>query len=215
LKRKDRKIRGFYFITDSHLSRAGNFSDVKSALQAGVQVIQYRHKFYGTKEMYAQALKLRRLCQEAIFLVDDRVDIAQAVDADGIHLGQEDIPCAVARKVLGKDKIIGVTVHSLKEARAAQKSGADYLAVGPIFRTLTKKNPRSPVGTGLIKKIKKEISLPVVAIGGINLANAAAVIDARADGLCAISAVVTRPNVKKEVEKFQRLFKEKRGRRCS
>lgn len=198
---------GYYFITDSGLSRAGNISDVRNAVKAGVKFIQYREKQLNAKEMYQEALALRKICNKANFLVNDRLDIALGVEADGVHLGQEDLPFGVVRKLLGKRKIIGVTVHNLKEAREMQKLGADYLSVSPIFATKTKLDAGIPVGINLIKSIKKHISIPVVAIGGINLSNAGEVIRAGADGFCAISAVVTKREVKKEIEKFQQLFK--------
>lgn len=198
---------GYYFITDSSLSRAGNTSDLKNALAARVKFVQYRQKKASTQELYQEALKLRRMCKDNIFLVNDRVDIALAVDADGVHLGSEDLPYAVARKLLGKKRLIGLTVRSLGEAKVAQKLGADYLGVSPIFSTLTKKDAGLPTGARLIKEIKKSVSLPIVAIGGINLLNAPEVIRSGADGLCAISAVVTKPEVKKEIEKFQALFR--------
>ncbi len=198
---------GYYFITDASLSRAGNISDVKNALLAKVKFVQYRTKDLSTKEMYAEAFKLRKICRKATFLVNDRLDIALGVDADGVHLGQDDLPYQVARRLLGEKKIIGVTVHSVREAKEAQKLGANYISVSPIFKTKTKDDAGKPVGITLLKKIKKEVSLPVVAIGGINLLNVARVIRAEADGLCAISAVVTKRDVKRKIEKFQGLFK--------
>lgn len=198
---------GYYFITDASLSLAGNISDVKNALLAKVKFVQYRAKHLSTKEMYTEALKLRKICRKATFLVNDRLDIALRVDADGVHLGQDDLPYQVARKLLGEKKIIGVTVHSAKEAKEAQRSGADYLGVSPIFATSTKQDAGKPVGIALLKKIRKEVSIPIVAIGGIGLSNAAEVIRTGADGLCAISAVVTKRNVRREIEKFQGLFK--------
>jgi thiamine-phosphate pyrophosphorylase len=197
---------GFYFITDAHLSRRGNLSDVKSALQAKVKVVQYRNKSATTRDMLKEALELKRACKNTIFLVNDRLDIALAVNADGVHLGRHDMPYALARKLLGKNKVIGLTVHSLKEAKLAQKLGADYLGVSPIFATKTKSDSGKPCGVELIKKIKRQLDIPIIAIGGINLKNAPRVISAGADGLCAISAVVTKPDVKKEIERFQELF---------
>lgn len=197
---------GFYFITDRVLSRRGNLSDVKSALRAGVKFIQYREKYASTAEMLKEALCLKRICNNAVFLVNDRVDIALAVNADGVHIGKDDMPYAAARKLLGKKKIIGVTVHSLREAKAAEKSGADYLGVSPVFASSTKKDAGKPAGVRLIKKIKKRVSIPLIAIGGINLKNAPSVISSGADGLSAISAVVTKPEVKEGIKKFQRLF---------
>ncbi len=199
-------LKGYYFITGSSLSRAGNISDVKNALAAGVKVIQYRNKVSATKEMRAEALELKSLCKNALFLINDRLDIALSVNADGVHLGCGDMPYSAARKLLGGDKIIGLTVHSVREAEEAQKLGADYIGVSPIFATKTKSDAGKAAGTGLIREIKKRVSLPLIAIGGINLSNAKEVIAAGADGLCAISAVITKPDVKKEIEKFQELF---------
>jgi len=198
---------GYYFITDASLSLAGNISDVKNALLAKVKFVQYRTKHLSTKEMYTEALKLRKICRKAIFLVNDRLDIALGVDADGVHLGQDDLPYQVARKLLGEKKIIGVTVHSVKDAKEAKESGVDYLSVSPIFATNTKQDAGKPSGTALLKKIREAVSIPIVAIGGIGLSNAAEIIRTGADGLCAISAVVTKRNVRREIEKFQGLFK--------
>lgn len=203
-------ISGYYFITDEKLSKAGNVSDVKNAVSAGVKIIQYRNKCGSTKEMYDEAVKLKKICRKknVIFIINDRMDIAIASGADGVHIGQDDMPYSVVRKILGKNKIIGVTVHTLKQASDAEKSGADYLGVSPIFSTATKHDAGCPTGISLIKKIKSRLcgTIPVVAIGGINLSNAGEVIAAGADGLCAISAVITKKNIKKEIKKFQKLF---------
>ena len=200
-------MRGFYFITDARLSRAGNISDVKNALAAGVEVVQYRNKEACSADMYAEARELRRLCRDVIFLINDRLDLALAVGADGVHLGRDDLSYWPARKILGKKKIIGLTVHSLVEAQGAERLGADYVGVSPIFKTRTKADAGRPAGIKLIEQIKKKVSIPVIAIGGINLANAEAVIRAGADGLCAISAVVGQTDVKKRISDFQRLFR--------
>ncbi len=165
-------MKGYYFITDAALSRRGNMSDVKDALAAGVKIVQYRAKEVGTREMLAEAQELKNLCRGAIFLVNDRVDVALAVDADGVHLGQEDMPYETARRLLGAGKIIGITVSNLEEARAAARQGADYLGVSPIFFTRTKADAGAPTGLALIKEIRNAVSLPLVAIGGITLANA-------------------------------------------
>jgi thiamine-phosphate pyrophosphorylase len=187
-----KRISGYYFITDARLSRAGNISDVRSALSCGVGVVQYRNKDAAARQMYDEALQLGQMCREAgaACLINDRLDIALAVDADGVHLGQSDMPLAVARKLLGPEKIIGLTVHNLAEALQGQSLGADYLGVAPIFSTTTKPDSGKPAGVGLIEQIRKEVSLPLIAIGGINHCNARQVIAAGADGLCAISCVV-------------------------
>lgn len=200
-------MKGYYFITDSGLSRAGNISDVRQAEACGVEVVQYRNKNGETREMYEEALRLREICREAIFLINDRIDIALAVDADGVHLGQSDMPYAVARKMLGPGKIIGITVHNLAEALEAQELGADYLGVSPIYHTQTKSDAGKPAGIALIEEIRARVKIPLIAIGGINLANAPEVVKAGADGLCAISAVVAKENVDIEIKKFQELFR--------
>jgi thiamine-phosphate pyrophosphorylase len=199
-------MRGYYFITDAALSRAGNLSDVAAAVAAKVRVVQYRQKQGLTFDLVAEARQLRQLCRHIRFLVNDRVDLALEVGADGVHLGQEDLPCPEARKMLGPEKIIGVTVHTVAEALAAQAAGADYLGVSPIFSTATKTDAGAPTGGELLAEIRRRVSLPLVAIGGITLANAPAVIAAGADAVCAIAAVVTRPEIKAEIDKFQKLF---------
>lgn len=200
-------MKGYYFITDSGLSRAGNVSDVKQAEACGVRVVQYRNKNAETLEMYKEALKLREICRNAAFLINDRIDIAVAVDADGVHLGQSDMPYRAARKMLGPDKIIGITVHNLSEALEAQVLGADYLGVSPIFSTKTKADAGKASGIVLIEEIRERVDIPLIAIGGINLANAPEVVKAGADGVCAISAVVAKENVGEEIRKFQELFR--------
>jgi thiamine-phosphate pyrophosphorylase len=199
-------MRGFYFITDDDLSLNGSISDVKAAIQAKVEIIQYRCKSQSMKSMYQQAKKLKQLSQGALFIVNDRIDLALAVAADGVHLGQEDMPCDIARKIMGPDRIIGVSVHNLEQAYIAQEQGANYIGIGAVFATNTKAGVM-PLGIKLVEQVKKQVSIPVVAIGGLNLENVKQVIDAGIDAVCAISAVVTKQDVAQEILKFQRLFK--------
>ena len=200
-------MKGYYFITDSGLSRAGNISDVEQAVACGVKVIQYRNKKGETREMYEEATRLRDICRDVAFLINDRIDLALAVDADGVHLGQSDMPYRAARKILGQDKIIGITVHNLQEALEAQALGADYLGVSPIFQTQTKADAGRPAGVTLLKDVRRHVDIPLIAIGGITLANAPQVIKAGADGICAISCVVARDDAGAEMKKFQDLFR--------
>ena len=199
-------MKGYYFITDSGLSRAGNIRDVMQAAGCKVEVVQYRNKNAETREMYVEALHLREICRDLTFLINDRIDIALAVDADGVHLGQSDMPCATARKVLGREKVIGVTVHNLSEALEAERLGADYLGVSPIFKTATKTDAGKPAGITLIEEIRQQVDIPLIAIGGINHSNAPVVIRAGADGLCAISCVVASSDVAAQIKRFQDLF---------
>jgi thiamine-phosphate pyrophosphorylase len=200
-------VKGYDFITDSGLSRAGNINDVKQAEACSVCAVQYRNKNAETREMYIEALRLREICRNALFLINDRIDIAMSVDADGVHLGQSDMPYRVARKVLGPEKIIGITVHNLAEAMEAHRSGADYLGVSPVFETSTKSDAGKPAGIALIEEIRARVDIPLIAIGGINFANAPEVVRAGADGLCAISAVVAKDDVSSEIRRFQELFR--------
>jgi len=181
-------------------------SDTANALKAGTIIVQYRQKSGSSAALYAEALELKALCRSALFLVNDRIDIALAVDADGVHIGRDDLPLPVVRRLLKPGKVIGVTVRNLDEAVRAVNEGADYLGVGPIFATATKGDAGRPVGIKLLQEIRKECKLPLAAIGGITLANAREVITAGADMICAMSAVVGAPDVEQAVRAFQNLF---------
>lgn len=200
------RLRGYYLVTDAGLSRAGSARDVATAAAAGVEVIQYRAKEGSTLALYEEARALRALARPALFLVNDRVDIALAVQADGVHVGQDDLPCPVTRALLGPDRIVGVTVHDVEEARRAEREGADYVGVSPVFGTRTKADAGAPGGLALVRAVRAAVSLPVVAIGGIDLANAPGVIAAGADAVCAISAVVCAADPAAEIRRFQALF---------
>ena len=201
-------MNGYYFITDSALSKAGNISDVQNAVAAGVSIVQYRKKDANTKEMCEEAREIKKICDgKAKLIINDDIDVVLAVNADGVHLGQDDIAYETARALLGNEKLIGVTVHNVEEALSAEKKGADYLGVSPVFETSTKEDAGNATGVELIKEIKQICKIPLIAIGGITLENAKSVADAGADGLCAISAVITKENVKTEILKFQELFK--------
>jgi thiamine-phosphate pyrophosphorylase len=199
-------VKGYYFITDCRLSRGGNAKDVAQALAAGVRVVQHRDKEASAAAMIAEARLLRRLCREALFLINDRVEVALAVAADGVHLGQEDLHYREARRLLGEKKIIGITVNTIEQAVEAARLGADYLGVSPIFATQTKPDAGEPAGLDLLREIRALVSLPLIAIGGITLDKAPAVIQAGADSICAISAVVTQPDVGEAIAEFQKLF---------
>ena len=200
-------IEGYYFITDACLSKAGNISDIENAVEAGVKVVQYRNKEGSTRQRYEEARKAKEICKgKALLIINDDVGIALAVGADGVHLGQDDMPYDAARRLLGENSIIGLTVHNVEEALEAEKKGVDYLGASPIFETSTKKDAGKAVGPQLIKDIKGCCKIPVVAIGGINHENAGQVVDAGADALCAISAVVAKDDVKAEIQKIQGLF---------
>jgi thiamine-phosphate pyrophosphorylase len=201
-------MKGYYFITDEGLSAAGVMSDVRQAVKAGAEIVQYRNKTADTRRLYEEAREIRGFCAgtRTKLIINDRVDIALAVGADGVHIGQEDLPYDETRRLLGSGAIIGVTVHDTAEAVAAEKAGADYLGVSPVFATGTKSDAGAPCGTETLAAIRRACSVPVVAIGGIDLSNADECIAAGADMVCAISAVVTRPDVAAEILKFQRMY---------
>jgi thiamine-phosphate pyrophosphorylase len=201
-------VKGYYFITDDRLSAGGIMSDVEKAIAAGAAIIQYRNKSACTRILYDEARVIRQLCADTSsrLIINDRIDVAMAVDADGVHIGQDDMPYDLARKLIGKKKMIGVTVHNVAEALEAQIMGADYLGVSPVFATATKTDAGGACGIETVEAIRLACKIPVVAIGGIDLSNADRVIKAGADMVCAISAVITKPDVYAEIMKFQRKY---------
>jgi len=202
----------FYLVTDSGLSRKGTRDDVEQALRAGCKIVQYREKHKSTKEMVEEANRIKNLCENrAVFLVNDRVDVALAVNADGVHIGQDDMPFECARTLLGGEKIIGLTVHDLEESLKAEKWGADYIAVSPVFETGTKKDAGAACGTAMITRVREHVRLPIVAIGGITRGNVADVIRAGANAAVAISAVVCAENVYEETTDFITLIRRAKG----
>lgn len=204
---------GYYLVTDSKLSKKGTVSDVENALKAGCKIVQYREKDKSTRDMIEEAKQIKKKCEgKAIFLINDRIDVALAVDSDGVHIGQDDIPFEIARGLLGNEKIIGLTVHNLEESVEAEKSGADYIGLSPIFKTDTKKDAGAACGIATIKMVRKDVNLPIVAIGGINKENIGPVIKAGADAAVAISAVVCSDDVYKEVSDFNRIIKENKSK---
>jgi thiamine-phosphate pyrophosphorylase len=199
----------FYMITDSNLTKNGIDSDVSNAVDAGCKIVQYREKCKSTKDMIKEAKKLKKICNDkAFFLINDRIDVALAVDADGVHIGQDDMDIKSVRRILGNDKIIGLTVHNLEEALEAKKLGLDYIGVAPIFQTDTKKDTLKPCGVELIKKIREKVELPIVAVGGIDKQNLKDVICAGADSAVSINTVLASNDVYSEIKDFIRIIGE-------
>lgn len=182
-----------HVLTDREWSRGRDMMTVATAaLDGGATVIQLRDKHASTRTLIEEGLALRALTRErgALLIVNDRVDVALAVDADGAHVGQEDLPAAMARRLLGSGRILGVSAATGQEAREAVVAGADYLGVGPIFATATKADAGPATGTRLLTECAREFTLPLIAIGGITVENAAQVIQAGATGIAVITAVV-------------------------
>jgi thiamine-phosphate pyrophosphorylase len=198
------RIKGFYFITDRNLSKKDNIEDVKAAIKGGARIVQYREKEKTLIEFLAEVIEIKKICAEnnTTLIINDSVAACLLANADGVHLGQDDMPLEDARRVLGKHRIIGITVHNVEEALLAEKQGADYLGVSPIYETKTKKDAGKPAGLGLLREIKKKTRLPCVAIGGINERNVDEVIKAGADAWAAISATVAKEDAEKAVKFF-------------
>ena len=201
-----RDISGFYFITDSGLTKQGALKDSEDAIKGGASIIQYREKEKNFPDRVAEALELRNLCREygVIFIVNDDPELALAVCSDGLHIGPHDMPLAEARKRF--TGILGVSCSSVEAVREAEAAGADYIAASPVFFTDTKKDIGRPLGLKGIAEFRKATKLPIVAIGGIKLDNLPDVIGAGADAVCAISATVGRNSVEESVRQFVRVF---------
>jgi len=197
-----------YLITDDgYLADRDWLKAVEEAIKGGVTVVQYRSKS-GTKttrEMYEELLQLRELTKKygIPLIVNDRVDLALAVNADGVHIGQDDLPAEVVRKLLGEEKIIGISTHSIEEVKKANNLPVDYIAFGSIYRTPTKEKP-IVVGVEKLKEAKKVAKKPLVAIGGIMPYNVDEVIKAGADGVAVISAILGFQNTFKAAESMKR-----------
>ncbi len=188
-----------YILTDKDLSMGRSDEEVVSeAISGGATIIQYRHKAGGARQMMDEAIRLRDVCRESSvpFIVNDRLDVALASEADGVHLGQDDLDAASARKIAGPGFIIGASVRTPEECVRAEDSGADYLAANGIFFTSTKTDFGEPLGIEGLRELCGTTKLPIVAIGGINSRNAADVIKAGADGIAVISYVVSHEDIK-------------------
>lgn len=186
-----------YLVTDDGCLQGRALIDcVCEALEGGVTLVQYRAKTASSAEMYAEALQLKALCDSfnVPLIINDRLDIAMAVGAAGVHLGQDDLPCAAARKILGEDYIIGVSAHNPAEAKAALQSGADYLGCGAVFGTATKADVKK-LGTDGLAAICKAKGLPVVGIGGVTADNYREVRAAGADGAAIVSGILAQPDI--------------------
>jgi len=202
---------GICFITDRTISSLSVEDQVKMALDAGIQFIQYREKTLTRRDIYYNAETLRAITLEykTTFIVNDHADIALAVDAEGVHLGQDDLPLADARKIMG-EKIIGISTHDLKQATDAAQGGADYIGFGPVYHTTTK-DAGTPRGPEEIALIRRHVRIPIVAIGGIGHENLEEVFNAGADAAAVASAILKNgdpyENAKKFVEEARRVRK--------
>ena len=199
---------GLYIITDEEIAKRPHEKIVSEAIKGGADTIQLRDKKGSTEKVYSEAKKIRSLISKdkILFIVNDRVDIALNTEADGVHLGKDDLPINVAREIIGYDKIIGISCDSVEEAIKAEKEGADYVALGPIFSTTTKKDIPAPLGTKIIREAKKGISIPVIAIGGLNEDNMNSVLEAGADSVAMISAILAYADISTRVKYLKKKF---------
>ena len=196
-----------YVITDEKASRGRSHLQVaEAAILGGADVLQLRDKEASSGRLYRVAMQLRKLTRDANipFIVNDRLDIALAADADGVHVGQTDLPASVVREIMGPDRILGVSADTVEEALLAEKDGADYLGVGPVFEARgTKPDAGEPLGVDRIARIRRHCRLPIVAIGGIDLENAGKVRDAGADAAAVISAIGTADDIARAVRRLK------------
>jgi thiamine-phosphate pyrophosphorylase len=182
-----------YLVTDRGLARGRSTpAIVAAAVRGGVTCVQLREKTCSTREFIEEAAKLKALLKPSgvPLIINDRVDVALAVGANGVHLGQRDMPLAAARSLVGMAMVIGISAESVEDAVTAQAGGADYLGVSPIFATPTKPDTAAPLGLAGLQAIRRAVSLSLVAIGGLNHRNAAQAIRAGADGVAVVSAIV-------------------------
>jgi len=186
-----------YLVTDPVLcGPRGVFEVCEKALTAGVGFLQLRDKTASTRDLLEQSEALAGLSRAhgCLFVVNDRVDVAMASGAHGVHLGADDIPVASARRLMGPEALIGASVRTPEEALAAWNDGADYLAANIVFHTPTKPDPREPLGLSGVTLLAGATPLPLVAIGGINISNARSVLDAGAAGIAVVSAIMSAPD---------------------
>lgn len=204
-----------YLVTDRQcLNHQTLERAVEQAILGGVTLVQLREKTFDSRDFYEQALRVKAICQQyqIPLLINDRIDIAQAVDADGVHLGQSDLPAHLARKILGKDKIIGVSARTVEQACQAQADGADYLGVGAMFATTTKNDAKN-ITIATLKAIRQAVDLPIVAIGGINhttlpsLQNDLQSAQTSIDGVAAVSAILGQNDIQLASQQLSDILK--------
>ena len=196
-----------YLVTDNSDDEEKFLKTIEEAINGGVTVVQIREKTADTLEFYNLALKVKEITTKynVPLIINDRVDVALAVDADGVHVGQSDMPCDITRELIGENKILGVSAATIDEAKKAEKDGADYIGTGAVFPTSTKDDAPSITKKDL-KNIVDSINIPVVAIGGITIENAKELKNTGISGLSVVSAIMSADNPKKASEKLLNIF---------
>jgi len=196
-----------YLVTDKSDDVEKFLNTIEEAIKGGTTVVQIREKTAETLDFYNLALKVKEITTKynVPLIINDRVDVALAIDADGVHVGQSDMPCDVTRRLIGEDKILGVSAATIDEAQKAQKDGADYIGTGAVFPTQTK-DDAPKITKDDLKEIVESIDIPVVAIGGISLENAHELKNTGIAGLSVVSAIMSSDNPKKSSEELLEIF---------
>ena len=197
-----------YLVTDSRNKTEEEFLNViEEAIKGGTTVVQLREKTASTKDFYGLALKVKEITRKygVPLLINDRIDIALAIDSEGVHIGQDDMPADVAREIIGEDRILGVSASTVEEAKKAEMDGADYIGSGAIFPTSTKDDADS-VSKEELKEIADSVSIPVVAIGGINLENASSIKDTGIAGFSVVSAIMNAESPKDASKSLKEIY---------
>ena len=196
-----------YLVTDKSDDVEKFLKTIEEAIKGGVSVVQIREKTADTLDFYNLALKVKKITTKynVPLIINDRVDVALAIDADGVHVGQSDMPCDVTRKLVGPNKIVGVSAATIDEAKKAEKDGADYIGTGAVFPTSTK-DDAPKITKKELKEVEDSINIPVVAIGGITIDNASELIDTGIAGLSVVSAIMSSDDPKKSSEKLLNIF---------
>lgn len=197
-----------YLVSDQKALKGRSFIEsLEQAIKGGVTVLQLRDKEASSKEFYQRALEVKKLTEkyQIPLIINDRIDIALAVDAEGVHLGQQDLPVSVARGLIGPGKILGASTATLKEAEKAEAEGADYIGVGALFPTETKSNTRR-VSLDQLKLIKDSVSIPVVGIGGISQHNLESIIHTGVDGVAVVSAILGKEDIQRAAKNLTKFL---------
>ncbi|MFH1759761.1 MAG: thiamine phosphate synthase [bacterium] len=205
-----------YVVTDRLISGYRNQKDiVRAAISGGARMIQLRDKELDVHSLTMLGKALRSIIprESVLFIINDDVEVALDVDADGVHLGQDDMPVAEAREMLGDDAVIGLSTHSITQAREAHKLDIDYFNVGPVFKTNTKATSIMPVGTQLVKEVSKFATIPFTVMGGINLANIDKTIKSGAERIAVVSAAVAAPDVESACTELVKAIKKSKNSR--
>ena len=203
---------GIYALTsEPHSQGRSNIEVASEILASGVPILQYREKTKKVREMYEECLVLRAMTQQygALFIVNDHLDLALAVGADGVHIGQDDLPLSMVRQLVGPELMIGVSTHSPAQAKAAVSGGADYIGVGPLFATKTKIDVCQPVGLDYLEYVVKNLAIPFVAIGGIKEHNLAEVIKTGARTVALVTEIVGNPDIAGKIKRLQSIMEKK------